>query len=111
MAPPKKAPHYANAAFADPNASVPAWKQMHAEGYPLVRMVENKSRRPRECPHPRILESLDDVVAGIRAAPRDARSHYGLPVICCFGGRPRPARCREVAPGSMPTIHVRRAKG
>ena len=100
----------ANAAFADPNfrASV---KQMHAEGYPLVRMVEalglddDMSARIRE-----ILESLpDDVVAGIRTATLE----YGLPVICTVpkAGLDQPVAVEVSPENGTPTIHVRSAAG
>ena len=68
-------------------------KQMHAEGYPLVQMVEalglddDMSARIRE-----ILESLpDDVVAGIRTATLAMldRGDYSLPVDL-HGARVRP---------------------
>ena len=106
----------ANAAFADPNfrASV---KQMHAEGYPLVRMVEalglddDMSARIRE-----ILESLpDDVVAGIRAATLAMldSGEYGLPVICTVPAADldKPVTVEVSPEKGTPTIHVRPAAG
>jgi hypothetical protein len=106
----------ANAAFADPNfrASV---KQMHAEGYPLVGMVEalglddDMSARTRQ-----ILESLpDDVVAGIRTATLAMldRGDDALPVICTVpkAGLDQPVAVEVSPENGTPTIHVRRAAG
>ena len=105
----------ANTAFADPNfrASV---KQMHAEGYSLVRMVEalglddDMSARIRE-----ILESLpDDVVAGIRTATLAMldRGDSALPVICTVpkAGLDQPVAVEVSPENGTPTIHVRPAK-
>ena len=105
----------ANAALADPNfrASV---KQMHAEGYPLVQMVEalglddDMSQRIRQ-----ILESLpDDVVAGIRTATLamlEADEHT-MPVICTVppSDLDTPVSVSVSPENGKPTIHVRSTK-
>jgi hypothetical protein len=106
----------ANAAFADPNfrASV---RQMHAEGYPLVQMVEalglddDMSARIRQ-----ILESLpDDVVAGIRTATLAMldSGDYTLPVICTVPAADldQPVAVGVSPENGTPTIHVRPAAG
>jgi hypothetical protein len=106
----------ANAAFADPNfrASV---KQMHAEGYSLVRMVEalgldgDMTARIRQ-----ILESLsDDAVAGIRAATLAMldSGDYVLPVICTVPASDldQPVSVEVSPEKGTPTIHVRPAAG
>ena len=104
----------ANAALSDPNFRE-SIKQMHAEGYPLVQMVEalglddDMSDRIRQ-----ILEGLSpDVVAGIRAATLQMLegSNYVMPVICTVPssdlGQPVAV---EVAPADgVNTIHVRPA--
>lgn len=104
----------ANAAFADP-AFCETVKQMHADGYPLVQMVEalglddDMSDRIRE-----ILESLTaEAVAGIRKATLEMLStgNRELPVICTV---PQDQLVQPVAVEVSPengveTIHVRSA--
>ena len=106
----------ANAAFADPNfrASV---RQMHAEGYPLVDMVEalalddDMSTRVRE-----ILVSLpDDVVAGIRTATLAMldRGEGAMPVICTVPASDvdQPVLVEVSPENGTPTIHVHPVPG
>jgi hypothetical protein len=106
----------ADAAFADPNFQARV-RQMHAEGLPLVEMVEAldlddaMSARIRS-----ILESLpDDVVAGIRTATLAMldRGEAAMPVICSVPASDLDQRVSvEVSPeNGTPTIHVRRARG
>jgi len=104
----------ANAALSDPNFRESV-KQMHAQGYPLVQMVEalglddDMSARIRE-----ILESLpSDVVAGIRAATLQMLegTNYVMPVVCTVPDSALDAAVVvEVSPEQgTPTIHVRPA--
>jgi hypothetical protein len=104
----------ANAGLADPNfrASV---RQMHAEGYPLVKMVdalgleEDMTTRIK-----RILEGLaPDVVEGIRRATLDMldTTVYEMPLNCTVTDAELEAGVPvhvEVEPEQgRPTIHVR----
>ncbi len=113
MSPPEEALIIAaNAALADPNFRA-SLRQMHAEGYPLVRIVEalglddDMNDRIRG-----ILESLpDDVVAGIRTAVvamLDSTDHT-LPVVCTVDGD-QPVSVEVSPEKGKPTIHVRPAK-
>ena len=106
----------ADAAFADPNFQARV-RQMHAEGLPLVEMVEAldlddaMSARIRS-----ILESLpDDVVAGIRTATLAMldRGDSALPVICTVpkAGLGQPVAVEVSPEKGTPTIHVRPAAG
>jgi ABC-type uncharacterized transport system substrate-binding protein len=103
----------ANAALADPNFRA-SLRQMHAEGYPLIQIVEALGLNDEMNDRVRgILEALpDDVVAGIRTAVvamLDSTDHT-LPVVCTAGSD-QPVSVSVAPENGKPTILVRPAKG
>jgi hypothetical protein len=106
----------ANAGLSDPNFR-DSIRQMHAEGYPLVKMVEALGLDDELTdPIRQILENLDPtVVAGIRQATLEMldSKNFMMPLDCTVTdaelGAGIPVEVEVLPESNKPTIHVRPA--